>query len=128
MTRHKEPKTRATLAAIVGEGWARTGHAKKAIELLETFDPADAAYADIRPQLLRARAFAYAWANNTQRMRNALRALAAMNPQFLSGFITRKKHPMGVSPTGVHPLLEKEAFDLLGRSGTMQRKMQIRRS
>jgi hypothetical protein len=127
MTRHKEPKTRATLAAIVGEGWARTGHAKKAVELLETYDTADPAYADIKPQLLRARAFAYAWANNTKQMKNALRGLSAMNPQYLSGFITKKKHPNGVPPTGVHPLLEKEAFDLLGRSGAMQRKVQIRR-
>lgn len=127
MTRHKEAKTRATLAAIVGEGWARTGHAKKAVELLETFDPSDEAYADIKAQLLRARAFAYAWSNNMKQMKSALGALRAMNVQYLSGFITKKKHPMGVSPTGVHPLLEKEAFEMLGRSGTVQRKMQVRR-
>lgn len=127
MSRHKEPKTRATLAAIVGEGWARTGQAKKAVELLETFDTGDEAYADIKPQLLRARAFAYAWSNNMKQMKHALRGLQAMNAQYLSGFITKKKHPMGVSPTGVHPLLEKEAFEMIGRSGAMQRKMQFRR-
>lgn len=127
MSRHKEAKTRATMAAIVGEGWARTGQAKKAVELLETFDPADAAYADLQPQLLRARAFAYAWASDTKQMKQTLRKLSALNPQYLMGFITKKKNPMGVSPRGVHPLLEKEAFDMVARSGIVPRKMEIRR-
>lgn len=128
MSRHKDSKARAMMAAIVGEAWARTGQAKKAVELLETFDPADEAFADLRPQLLRARAFAYAWANNMKAMKQALRSLSGLNPQFLSGFITKKKHPMGVSPKGVHPMLEKEAFDMVAKSGTMQRKMEFRRS
>jgi murein L,D-transpeptidase YcbB/YkuD len=127
MSRHKEAKTRAMMAAIVGEAWARTGQAKRAIELLETFDPNDAAYADLKPQLLRARAFAYAWANNTKPMKQALRSLSAMNPQFLSGFITKKKNPMGVSPRGVHPMLEKEAFEMLMKSGAVPRKMEFKR-
>lgn len=127
MSRHKEPKARAMMAAIVGEAWARTGQAKRAVELLETFDPADEAFADLRPQLLRARAFAYAWANNMKLMKQTLRALSGLNPQFLSGFITKKKHPMGVSPKGVHPVLEKEAFDMVMRSGAMPRKMEFRR-
>jgi len=127
MSRHKDAKARATMAAIVGEAWARTGQAKKAVELLETFDPADAAYADIRPQLLRARAFAYAWANNTKQMKNTLRALSGMNPQFLTGFVTKKKNPMGVNPRGVHPALEKEALEMLMRSGAVSRKMQMKR-
>ncbi|HSN97938.1 MAG TPA: hypothetical protein VLS89_06555 [Candidatus Nanopelagicales bacterium] len=128
MSRHKEPKARATLAAIIGEAWARTGQAKKAVELLETFDPSDEAYADLRPQLLRSRAFAYAWANNTKQMKATLSALSRMNAQFLTGFITKKKNPMGVNPRGVHPVLEKEAFDMLMRSGAVPRKMQVRRA
>lgn len=127
MTRHKEAKARAMMAAIVGEAWARTGQAKKAVELLETFDPADEAYAELKPQLLRSRAFAYAWANNTKQMKSTLRTLGAMNAQFLSGFITKKKNPMGVPPRGVHPALEKEAIDMLMRSGAVPRKMQVRR-
>ncbi|WP_437731880.1 hypothetical protein [Sorangium sp. So ce1335] len=124
MTRHKEPKIRAMMAAIVGEAWARTGQATKAVELLETFDPNDEAFAELKPQLLRSRAFAYAWANNTKQMKNTLRSLSAMNPQYLSGFVTRKKSPMGVPPRGVHPMLEKEAFEMLMRSGAVPRKMQ----
>jgi hypothetical protein len=127
LSRHKEAKTRATMVAIIGEAWARSGQAKKAVELLETFDPDDADYVDIRPQLLRSRAFAYAWASNTKQMKQTVRRLAQLNVQYLSGFITRKKHPMGVPPRGVHPMLEKEAFDIVSKSGAAPRQMQYKR-
>ena len=127
LTRHKEAKTRATMAAIVGEAWARSGQAKKAVELLETFDPDDADYVDLRPQLLRSRAFAYAWSSNTKQMKQAVRRLSQLNVQYLSGFITRKKHPMGVPPRGIHPMLEKEAFDIVAKSGAVPRQMQYKR-
>lgn len=128
ISRHKEAKTRATMAAIIGEAWARSGQAKKAVELLETFDPEDADYVDLRPQLLRSRAFAYAWASNTKQMKQTVRRLSQLNVQYLSGFITRKKHPMGVPPRGVHPMLEKEAFDIVSKSGAIPRQMQFKRS
>jgi hypothetical protein len=128
ISRHKEAKTRATMAAIIGEAWARSGQAKKAVELLETFDPDDADYVDLRPQLLRSRAFAYAWSSNTKQMKQAVRRLSQLNVQYLSGFITRKKHPMGVPPRGIHPMLEKEAFDIVAKSGTVPRQMQYKRS
>ena len=127
MSRHKEPKSRGTMASIIGEAWARTGQAKKAVELLETLDVDDAVYADLRPQLLRSRAFAYAWASDTKQMKQTLRRLGALNMQYLMGFITKKKNPMGVNPRGVHPLLEKEAFDMVSRSGAVPRKMEYRR-
>jgi hypothetical protein len=127
MSQHKEPKQRATMAAILGEAWARTGQAKKAVELLETLDIDAAVYADLRPQLLRARAFAYAWASDTKQMRVTLRRLAQLNPQYLMGFITKKKNPGGVSSRGVHPLLEKEAFEMVQRSGAMPRRMEFKR-
>jgi hypothetical protein len=127
LSRHKDAKQKAMLAAIVGEAQARTGSAKKAVDLLETFDPEDDAFADLKPQLLRARAFAYAWANNTKQMKQVLRRLASMNPQYLAGFVTNKKHPGGVAPRGVHPLLEKEALEMVTRSGAVSRKVEYRR-
>jgi hypothetical protein len=127
LSRHKEARVRATMAAIVGEAWGRTGQARKAIELLETFDPEDADYQDIKPQLYRARAFAYAWANQTKKMRGALKRLRAVNAQLLMGFITKKKNPGGVNPRGVHPALEKEALALVMQSGAVPRKMQVKR-
>lgn len=124
---HKEAKTRAMMTAIVGEALARTGSAKRAVELLEKIDPDDKEYADLKMQLLRARAFAFAWTNNMKAMKHTLRGLYGVNPQLLAGFITKKKNPMGVSPRGVHPALEKEAFDMLMRSGAVPRKMEFRR-
>jgi hypothetical protein len=127
MAQQKEPKTRATIAAIVGEAWARSGQAKRAVDLLETIDPNDDVYADLRPQLLRARAFAYAWASDSKQMRAVLRRLSQINPQYLMGFITKKKNPGGVSPRGVHPLLEKEAYEIIARSGVAQRRVEYKR-
>lgn len=124
--RHKDAKSRATVAAIIAEAWARSGQAKKAVELLDKLT-IDKELEDIRPQLLRARAFAYAWANRAKLMKQTLKELQALNPQFLSGFITKKKHPMGVAPRGVHPILEKEAFDMLSRAPGTQRRMEYRR-
>jgi tetratricopeptide (TPR) repeat protein len=123
---HKDAKTRASIVAIIAEAWARSGQAKKAIDLLDTLK-VDKDLDDIKPQLLRSRAFAYAWANQTKQMKQTLKELMGENPQYLSGFITKKKHPMGVAPRGVHPILEKEAFDMLMKSGTAQRRMEFRR-
>lgn len=125
--RHKDAKARATIAAIVGEAWARAGAAKKAVELLEALDLNDATFEEIKPQLLRSRAFAYAWTNDTKKMKVVLRQLSSLNPQYLASFLTSKKIPGGVSPKGVHPLLEKEAFEMISRSGMVPRKMEFRR-
>lgn len=125
--RHSEAKSRATLTAIVAEAWARSGQAKRAVELLDKIDLTDEAFSDLKPQLLRARAFAYAWASDTKGMRKTLHELKGMNVQFLMGFITKKKHPMGVNPRGVHPALEKDAFELVMKSGAIQRKVEMRR-
>ncbi len=128
LTRHKEHKTRATMASIVGEAWSRTGQGKKAIEMLDTFDMQDEVYADLKPQLLRARAFAYAGTSNTKQMKTVLRQLLQINPQYLMGFVTKKKNPMGVNPRGIHPLLEKEAFDMVMRSGVVPtQRVQMKR-
>jgi hypothetical protein len=127
MSRHKEPRTRATMASVVGEAWARSGQAKKAVDLLGTFDVEDEAYKELKPQLLRARAFAYAWASDTKQMRATLRRMSAINPQLLMGFITKKKNPMGVNPRGVHPALEKEAFEMVMKSGFVPRRMEFKR-
>lgn len=125
LSRHQDAKSRATLTAIVAEGLARSGAARKAVDMLDKIDMKDAKYEDLRPQLLRARAFSFAWANDSKQMRKSLHELRGLNVQYLMGFITKKKHPMGVSPRGVHPALEKEAFDIVMKSGVVQRKMGV---
>jgi len=128
LTRQKEVKERTFIAAIIGEAWARGGQAKKAVELLETLDPNDAAFEEFKPQLLRSRAFAYAWTNDSKKMKATLRTLSGMNVQYLASFITKKKNPAGVSPKGVHPLLEKEAYEMFIKSGMVSKKVDYRRS
>ncbi|MFO0550012.1 MAG: hypothetical protein U0271_16575 [Polyangiaceae bacterium] len=127
LSRQQDPKSRATITAIVGEAWARSGQAKRAVELLEKIDVKDEAFDELKPQLLRARAFAYAWSNDSKNMRGTLHQIRGLNVQYLMGFITKKKHPGGVSPRGVHPMLEKEAYELVMKSGLVQRKMEVRR-
>src|SRR5439155_14307087 len=58
--KQEDAKLRAMLATVAGEAWARTGNAKKAVETLELFNPDDDEYAELRAQMWRARAFAYA--------------------------------------------------------------------
>ncbi len=127
LSNHKDPKLKSSLAAIVGEAWARTGQAKKAVELLETFDLQDSVFKEVKPQILRAKAFAYAWSNDTKQMKLTLKQMFSIQPELISGFITKKKHPMGVAARGVHPLLEKEAYDMVVRSGNVQRRVEFRR-
>jgi hypothetical protein len=117
MSRHQDPKTRAMMGAVVGEAWARTGQAKKGVETLELFDPEDEALEPIRPQLYRAQAFAYAYTSETKKMRRALKKLVDQDPRLLGGFLVKKSHP----------LLQKEARQMLERSGAMPRKMMVQR-
>jgi len=110
----QEPKTRAMFAAVAAETWGRTGQAKKAVELLEVFNPEDPEMAEMRIQMWRARAFASAGAGDMKGAGRALRKLVEMNPQLLGMFVAAKK---------VHPLLQQEAKQLLVRSGAVPRKM-----
>ncbi len=112
--KQQEAKTRAMFAAVAGETWARTGLGKKAVELLEVYNPDDPDYAEMRVQMLRARAFAYAGAGDMKGASRALKKLGEINPQLLGMFVAAKK---------VHPVLQQEAKQLLMRSGAVPRKM-----
>ncbi len=113
----QEAGSRAMLGAVVAEAWARTGQSKKAIETLALF-PAEAPdFAAVKTQLYRAQAFAFAYGNQLPAMRTALRRLMDEDARLLAGFLGKR----------THPLLQKEAKQLLERSGQMQRKMVIQR-
>ena len=96
------------------ETWGRTGQGKKATELLDVFNPEDPELAEMRVQMWRARAFAYAGVGDMKGAGRALRKLAEMSPQLLGMFVGAKK---------VHPMLQQEARQLLMRSGAVPRKM-----
>jgi hypothetical protein len=112
--KQQEPKTRAMFAAVAAETWGRTGQGKKAIELLEVFNPEDPELSEMRVQMWRARAFACAGVGDLKAAGRALRKLAEMSPQLLGMFVAAKK---------VHPMLQQEAKQLLMRSGAVPRKM-----
>jgi hypothetical protein len=117
LTRHQEPKVRAMMASVIAEAWARSGQAKRAMETLELFEPDDPAFEQLRPQLWRAYAYAYAHTSNMKGMRRALRKLMEIDVRMLGSFLTKK----------THPLLQKEAKKLVEQSGQVPRKMIVQR-
>jgi hypothetical protein len=116
LSRQQQAKSRAMLVSVMGEAWARTGQGKKALDTLTVFDPEDPEYADLKPQLYRAYAFAYAAVQDTKNIRRVLRKMVEINPQLLGGFCVKK----------VHPLLKREAEEMLKRSGAIPRKIVYR--
>jgi len=117
LKRHQDSKTRAMMAAVIGEAWARSGQAKKGLDTLELFDLQDPDYEALRPQLLRAFAYAYAYTARTKEMKKTLRQLMDIDIRLLGGFMMKR----------THPLLQKESKKLLEQSGQIPRKMQIQR-
>ncbi|HTM45058.1 MAG TPA: hypothetical protein VL137_08900 [Polyangiaceae bacterium] len=118
LSRHQDTKTKAMLAAVTAEAWARTGLTQRAQNTLDIFNPEDEILAPVRPQLHRARAFICANTGDIKAMRRALRKLADQDARLLAGFMMKK----------THPLLQKEAKKMLEQSGQMPRKMMVQRS
>jgi hypothetical protein len=117
LKRHQESRTRAMLASVSAEAWARGGDAKKALETLGLFDADDPVFEQLRPQLYRAYAYAYAHTNDLNGMKRMLKKLVAIDARLLGGFLTKRTHPM----------MQKEAKKLLEQSGAVPRKMMVQR-
>lgn len=117
LSRHQDARSRGMLAAVVGEAWARSGQAKRAVDTLSLINADDPELAQLRPQILRAQAYAFAHSNDMKGAQRALRRLASQDARLLGGFMAKKTHPM----------LQREAQKLLEQSGLMQRKVQVQR-
>ncbi len=117
LARHQDARSRAMLASVVAEAWARSGQAKRAVDTLSVIDAEDPELVQLRPQLLRAQAYAFAHSDDLKGARRVLRKLADQDPRLLGGFINKK----------THPLLQREAKKLLEQSGALPRKMQVQR-
>lgn len=111
LAKQEDAKGRALMGAVIAEAWARTGQAKKGLEILDRYKDDDPVIAEIRPQLWRARAFAAVALNDSKMMRRALQQLNGENPQYLAAFLQKK----------IHPLLVQEAKQILTRSGAIPR-------
>ena len=81
---------------------------------LELFNPEDPEFSELRAQMWRARAFAYAANQDTKGVTRALKKLADMNPHLLGMFVGQKR---------IHPLLEREARQVVMRLGVVPRKV-----
>ena len=112
--KQEDPKLRAMMATVAGEAWARSGNAKKALETLELFNPEDPEYGEHKAQMWRARAFAYAATTDQKGVSRALKKLAEMNPHLLGMFVGQKK---------IHPLIEREAKQIVMKLGVVPRKV-----
>jgi len=117
LSRHQDARSRAMLAAVVAEAWARSGQAKRAVDTLSVINADDPELAQLRPQLWRAQAYAFAHTEDMKSASRALRKLAGQDARLLGGFMAKK----------THPLLQREARKLLEQSGAVQRKMQVQR-
>jgi hypothetical protein len=112
--KQQEPKTRVMFAAVAAEAWARTGAGRKAVDTLDLFNPEADDMGELRAQLWRSRAFAYAAVNDTKGIARSVKKLASINPHLLGMFVGQKK---------VHPLLEREAKQVVMQLGIVPRKM-----
>jgi hypothetical protein len=117
LSRQQDAKARAMMSAVVAEAWARTGQAKKGQETIELYNPDDAEFEAVRPQLHRARAYVYASTGDIKAMRRSMKKLLDQDVRLLAGFLGKR----------THPLLQKEAKKMLEQSGQVPRKMQIQR-
>jgi hypothetical protein len=112
--KQQEPKTRVMFAAVASEAWARTGAGRKAVDTLDLFNPEADDMGELRAQLWRSRAFAYAAVNDTKGIARAVKKLAEINPHLLGMFVGQKK---------VHPLLEREAKLVVQKMNIVPRKI-----
>lgn len=117
LSRHQDAKARAMMASVVAEAWARTGQAKKASETIGLYNPEDADYQAIAPQLHRARAYVYAATGDVKAMRRSMKKMLDNDARLLAGFLSKR----------THPLLQKEAKKMLEQSGQVPRKMVVQR-
>jgi len=117
LKRHQDARSRALMIAVCSEAWARSGAVSKATDTLGTIDFDDSAFEQVRPQLLRAQAYAVAHSGDTKAVKRVLKQLCDIDARLLGGFMVKKNHP----------LLQKEARILLERSGAVPRKMMIQR-
>ncbi|APS00108.1 hypothetical protein [Pajaroellobacter abortibovis] len=112
--KQQDPKIRAMFATVVGEAWSRTGEASKAVAILELFNPEDPLFADMKIQMWRARAFAYAGMQDRKGVERTLNKLAKISPQLVGMFLGQKR---------IHPLLESEAKRIFLSGGSAPKKV-----
>lgn len=106
-------QSKAMLAAVVAEAFARTGKHEEALALLEGLNFGDPELGQIRYLLIFARIFAHFAAGKKERVRKDMLALSQENPQLLGRFVQ--------PGPGIHLELRKLATDVLSDSPEMRK-------
>jgi hypothetical protein len=91
--RRPDAKSKAMYAGIMAEGMARTGNPEEARKLLETYNADDAAYEDVRVNLLRGQVYTYAALKKRGLVKKALDELGAIEPNLIAPFLQKGAPP-----------------------------------
>jgi len=117
LDRQPQPKAKAFYAAVMAEAFARTGKADEAKKLLDTYDVADPAYAEVRAMLLRAQVFTCFQLKKRGLAKRAMETLIEVEPGMVAAFTLK----------GTPPDIIQLARQTLGQAGYAP-KMKIKRS
>ncbi|NOY89673.1 MAG: hypothetical protein GXP55_00590 [Deltaproteobacteria bacterium] len=112
LDRQPQAKAKAMYAAVIAEAFSRTGKADEALKLLDTYDAADPAYAEVRAVMLRAQVFTYFAVKKRGLAQKAMDGLAAADVNMVAS-LTQK---------GIRPEIAKMARGALGRMGALPRQ------
>jgi hypothetical protein len=110
--RQPDPKSKAKYAAVIAEGWGRTGRHVEAKKLLEDFKADDPQWSvEVGPLLYRAQVYTYVATKNRGLAKKALDQLIALDPNMVAPFVQNN----------VNPELQKLALSALSDAGLAPR-------
>jgi hypothetical protein len=93
LDRRPDPRSKSLYAAVMAEALSRSGNPEEARKLLETYTPADADGDEVRVMLLRAQVFTFMAQKKRGLAKQALDAMAAIEPGLLGGFLVKGSQP-----------------------------------
>lgn len=93
LDRRPDARSKGMYAAVMAEAYARTGSPDEARKLVETYDPADAEHAEVKALLLRARVFTYYALKKRGLVREAMEALAMIEPGMVAALVAKGGQP-----------------------------------
>lgn len=93
LDRRPDPRSKGLYAAVMAEALARTGATEEARKLLETYPAAEAAGDEVRVMLLRAQVFTFMAQKKRGLAKQALDAMAQIEPGLLGGFVYKGASP-----------------------------------
>lgn len=110
--RQPDAKSKAKYAAVIAEGWGRTGRHVEAKKLLEDFKADDPQWSvEVGPLLYRAQVYVYVATKNRGLAKKALDQLIALDPNMVAPFVQKN----------VNPELQKLALSALSDAGLAPR-------